>query len=182
MDKTTLCKNIGEFFGDFFEDSGKLCIDNGDHVFRYDTEDDLLADWVDTLVENHHDTADNCKSNSRSINDSWEKEIVFIYKYVIGKFPAGVRAVEGKKGTMWASSVDVMIHGETSAHGKNLHLGTYASIVDAIYARKDFLSYAKDGHSFDELTAKAKDISLAAKEESKRRKAPKCPHCGAAIY
>ena len=134
MNKFDLCKEIGGFFGDFFIDSEKLCIDNGEEVFRYDTPDDLLKDWIDTLIMHQHDTFGDPSGN-------WEKEIVFIYTDVLKKLPAGIRAVDNKYGRTWYSYVDVA---DGSRHGKNLHLGNYSSIVDAIYARKDF--FEKTSH------------------------------------
>lgn len=137
MDKRKLCKEIGDFFGNYFEENNQYCIDNGLEVFRYDSTDDLLKDWVSTLIENQHDTSDNPGSAYRVVNDSWEQEIVFIYSEVFGKPPSGVRFVEGSM--RWESYAD--IH-DGSKHGKNLHLGTYSSIVDAIYARKAFFEQA----------------------------------------
>ena len=140
MDKQKLCKEIGSFFGDYFEKNGQLCIDNGEKIFRYNTADDLLKDWVDTLVENQNDTVDNPSSDYYAINDSWEKEIVFIYSEVIGKPPAGVRLVDNAKGKAWQAYIDLA---DGSKHTKNLHLGTHYSIVDAIFARRDFLKQAE---------------------------------------
>ncbi len=180
MDKRELCKEIGNFFGDYFEENGQLCIDNFESIFRYDTEDALLTDWVDTLVESHRDTMGNPKSAIREINDGWEKEILFIYQEVIGKYPAGVRAVEGKEGTKWGCSVDVTVPGETSAHGKNLYLGTYGSIVDAIFARRAFLEVYKNKElGLQELVALAdrmREDAKAQRVEHVRR-----PHCEATI-
>lgn len=180
MDKREVCKEIGSFFGEYFEENGQLCIDNFERVFRYDTEDALLADWVDTLVESHRDTADNPKSEIREINDGWEKEILFIYQEVVGKYPAGVRAVVGKEGTKWGCSVDVTVPGDTSAHGKNLHLGTYGSIVDAIFARRAFLKvYETRELGLQELASLANKM----REDAKALRAEHicCPHCGGTI-
>lgn len=133
MNKLELCKEIGNYFGTYFEEGGCYCIDNYEKVFRYDSADKLLADWVDTLVENHHDTMD----NNDGCNNSWEKEIVFIYSEVIGKHPVGVRPYVGKSKTSWSAYIDVKADG--NPHGKNIHLGTYDSIVDAIYARRKYI-------------------------------------------
>ena len=56
MNKYNLCKTIGDFFGDYFEENNQFCIDNGEEVFRYNTRDELLKRWVDTLVWHQHDT------------------------------------------------------------------------------------------------------------------------------
>jgi hypothetical protein len=133
MNKRTLCREIGYYFGIYFEEGGLYCIDNGEQVFRYDSTDKLLADWVDSLVENHHDTID----NNDGCNNSWEKEIIFIYSEVIGKYPVGVRPYFGKRKTTYSAYVDVPVEG--NPHGKNIHLGTYDSIVDAIYARRKYI-------------------------------------------
>lgn len=171
MNKASLCKDIGEFFGNYFEEDGKICIDNGEEIFQYDTPDELLKGWVETLVWHQHDTFGDPSGN-------WEDAIVFIYTEVIGKSPVGVCLVDGPKGKRWKSYVDVATG---NPHGKNLYLGTYSSIVDAIFARKDFLPLVKERRPLEELAARAKEISQAANEENKRRKAPKCPHCGVAL-
>lgn len=166
MNKATLCKQIGDFFGTYFEENGQYCIDNGAKVFRYDTHDALLADWVDTLVENHHDTAGNSPSLYIDINDSWEKEIVFIYSEVIGKLPVGIR--KAAKG--WQCSIDVQEYG--NPHGKNLYLGTYSSIVDAIFARKQFSNNLInfDLYDMDSMVEEAKKFQACAKEQRQAEK------------
>ena len=172
FDKKELAREIGCYFGDYFEENHQFCIDNGEKVFRYDTVDVLLKDWVDTLVANHHDTHHFDEQGKEW--DSWEKEIVFIYKDVIGKYPAGIRAVPVKDGIKWSCSIDVTIPGETSPHGKNLYLGTYDSIVDAIYARDGF-KQIYDERNFKDLnhlssiaSAYRKHGKTKSQQESKR--------------
>lgn len=59
IDKREICEEIGNAFGDFYEDiSGFLVIDNGEQEFRYNNEDDLLKDWLPTLEEADEDTGD----------------------------------------------------------------------------------------------------------------------------
>lgn len=157
MDKKQLCKDIGTFFGEFFEQDGQLCIDNGEEVFRYDSEDALLAGWVDTLVWHQHDTFGDASGN-------WEDAIAFIFSEVMGKFPAGVQLVDGVKGRRWRCSVDVA---DGSVHGRNLHLGTYASIVDAMFARMEFLPLVKEGRCVEELAALAKEKASMEKARQK---------------
>ena len=54
-----LCEEIGEYYGEFYEDmSGYLNIDNGDQVFTYQTEEELLKDWLPTLQETEDDLQD----------------------------------------------------------------------------------------------------------------------------
>ena len=126
MEQRALCKEIGNFFGDYFEENNQLCIDNGENIFRYNTEKELLADWADTLVCNHYD----CKYNG-NIADSWEKEVRYIYEDVLGKYPAGVKLYNGKKKKRYVAEGYVS---DGSAHGKMEYLGTFDSIVDAICA------------------------------------------------
>lgn len=176
MDKLALCREIGSFFGDFYEDSGQLCIDNGEKVFRYNTPEGLLKDWLDTLIWHQHDTAGDPSG-------SWEQVICFIYSDVIGEYPVGIRPYLGKKQTMWRCSMDVLIPGQTSSHGKQLFLGTYSSIVDAIFARKAFQALVeaelnRESPSIDALADRAKRIRLEEKERASLRNAPVCPHCG----
>lgn len=122
-----LCKFIGNFYGEYFEENEQLCIDNGENIYRYNTEKELLKDWVDTLVCSHYY---DCIAYS-SPNDSWEKEIRFIYEDVIGKYPTGVRTNNGKKKKRYVAEGYVA---DGSLHGKMKYLGTFDSIADAICA------------------------------------------------
>ena len=126
LDAKTLCKEIGNFFGEYFEENNQLCIDNYEKIFRYDTEKELLADWVNTLVCNHYD----CKTNG-NIADSWEKEVRYIYEDVLGKYPTGVRAYHGKTKNNYIAEGYVS---NGTSHGKMVYLGKFDSIVDAICA------------------------------------------------
>lgn len=90
LNSRELCKEIGNCFGDYFEENNYLCINNGEENFRYKTEKELLADWVDTLVLQHH-------ACNRESGGDWENEVRFIYEDVIGKYPKGVRVYRGKK-------------------------------------------------------------------------------------
>ena len=57
--KRDLCEEIGGFFGDFYVDiSGLLVIDNGKEEFTYQNEDELLRDWLPTLIESDEATQD----------------------------------------------------------------------------------------------------------------------------
>lgn len=179
FDKVELARSIGDFFGSYYETNGKFCIDSGSDVFTYDSIDALLVDWVETLVESHHDA--HYIDEQGNEHNSWENEIVFIYSDVIGKFPTGVRPVDNKEGRTWKSSVDVYKPGETPSHCKNFHLGTHTSIVDAICKREEFMSFYKDNRnvSLDELSVLANKMRVEAKEL--RTPHVKCPHCGASI-
>lgn len=59
VNKRDICEEIGNFFGEFYEDmSGFLNIDTGDQVHTYVSEDELLRDWLPTLKEEDEDTGD----------------------------------------------------------------------------------------------------------------------------
>lgn len=119
-----LCHEIGDIFGRYFEENGQVCIDNGEKVFRYNSEKDLLTDWVDTLVSQH--LACNGESGG-----NWEDAVTFIYKDVIGKYPTGVRPYNGKKKVRYKAES----YAPTGTpHGVMVYLGTFDSIIDAIGA------------------------------------------------
>ena len=126
MTAKELCIDIGNFFGDYFEESGKLCIDNYEQVFKYDTPAELLVDWVDTLVLNHMD----CKE-SGSIGDTWEKEVRFIFEEVLRKYPKGVRPYHGKSKTSYKAEVYKQ---DGTPHGSMVYLGTFDSLIEAMYS------------------------------------------------
>lgn len=57
--KRDICEEIGNFFGNFYEDiAGFLVIDDGETDHVYATEDELLQDWLPTLIEADEDTGD----------------------------------------------------------------------------------------------------------------------------
>lgn len=59
LNKKDICAEIGNFFGEFYEDvSGFLVIDDGETDHIYATEDELLKDWLPTLKEADEDTGD----------------------------------------------------------------------------------------------------------------------------
>ena len=118
----SLCEEIGSCFGDFFEENNQLCIDNGEKIFRYDTAKELLSDWVETLVYQHH----SCNGEDGC---NWEYEIRFIYEDVIGKYPTGVRCYDGKKKKRYKAEGYIS---DGRPHGKMVYLGTFDSIVDAV--------------------------------------------------
>lgn len=171
FNREQLCKEIGDFFGVYFEMNGKFCIDNGEKVFQYDTPEALLTDWVTTLVM-HQQAVEGDPSGN------WEAEIQFIYREIIRKPPTGVAMVSGKKGVRWKAYLDVS---NGTLHGKTLHLGTYESIVDAISAREYMVLQRENGLSLDELSREADRLAEAASEDRKESKAPRCPHCGEVI-
>lgn len=127
MEVKELCKYIGNFYGKYFEENGQLCIDNYEKVFRYNTEKELLKDWVNTLVCSHYY---DCILPASPI-DSWEHEIRFIYENVIGKNPKGVRIYRGKTKNRYVAEGYVA---DGTPHGKMKYLGTFDSITEAICA------------------------------------------------
>ena len=59
LNKRDICEEIGNTFGEFFEDiSGFLVIDNGNQEYRYNNEDELLKDWLPLLQEDDSLTGD----------------------------------------------------------------------------------------------------------------------------
>ena len=122
MDKYSLCKEIGQCFGEYWETDGKYFIDNGEEVFKYKTPELLLKDWVDTLILQHISSDGDAGAN-------WEKEVKYIYEDVLNKYPVGVRPYKGKHCTKYKAEVYVS---NGKPHGKMLYLGVYESIIDAI--------------------------------------------------
>ena len=61
----------------------------------------------------------------------------FIYSCFKVKHPVGVRRIVNKRETVWQAYADVC--NREYPKGKNVHLGTYNSIVDAICARRNYL-------------------------------------------
>lgn len=140
-EKLQMARKIGEYFGDYTEDNGKFSIDNGEKVFSYNTVEELLADWLDTVLANHHDAY--YIEENRLEGDSWEKEIVFIYTIVLQELPKGIKpsGVSSGDGFSWTTYCDVSLTKDNrpegfKGHSKNLCTGTYSSLAEAIYIQQ----------------------------------------------
>ena len=69
LNKRDICEEIGNTFGEFFEDiSGFLVIDDGNQEYRYNNEDELLKAWLPLLQEIDRETGDG----------AWEEIIEYI--------------------------------------------------------------------------------------------------------
>ena len=74
LNKRDICEEIGNTFGEFFEDiSGFLVIDDGNQEYRYNNEDELLKDWLPMLQEDDSLTGD----------DTWEDIIEYIKNEIL---------------------------------------------------------------------------------------------------
>ena len=74
LNKRDICEEIGNTFGEFFEDiSGFLVIDDGDQEYRYNNEDELLKDWLPMLQED----------NSLTGDDTWIDIIEYIKSEIL---------------------------------------------------------------------------------------------------
>ena len=74
LNKRDICEQIGNTFGEFFEDiSGFLVIDNGNQEYRYNNEDELLKDWLPLLQEDDSLTGDG----------TWEDIIEYIKNEIL---------------------------------------------------------------------------------------------------
>lgn len=69
--KRELCREIGYFFGSYFEENGQFCIQHDGKTERYDSVDDLLIAWHRIL--------------SGDMNRAWEwhEEIKYIEDEII---------------------------------------------------------------------------------------------------
>lgn len=79
--KKSICVDVGEVYGCYFEEDGKLCIDTGDaSVYRYNTPDELLKAWYPTMKQN----------NGRKEGEwwcDWSDDLAFIEEHVLKKSP-----------------------------------------------------------------------------------------------
>lgn len=74
LNKRDICEEIGNTFGEFFEDiSGFLVIDDGNQEYRYNNEDELLKDWLPLLQEDDSLTGD----------DTWADIIEYIKSEIL---------------------------------------------------------------------------------------------------
>lgn len=123
--KTALCKDIGTHYGDFEIRDEKLLI-TSDKTYEYESAEALLADWLPTLFESHV-----------AGDSAWSDEVEFIYTAILKKHPIGILPYPGKKATRWMATYDLPKN-DGSGKTKQISLGTYATITDAMCARVDF--------------------------------------------
>ena len=50
-----LLEEVGYWYGDFWIKDGKYYIDNGEQTFCYDTPEEGLIDWLDTMLDSNED-------------------------------------------------------------------------------------------------------------------------------
>lgn len=51
----SLLREVGNWYGDFWMKDGKYYIDNREKVFCYDTPEQGLIDWLDTMYDSNED-------------------------------------------------------------------------------------------------------------------------------
>lgn len=158
--KKEMAIKIGNYFGDFSESADKYSIDNGEREFAYKTVDELLADWLDTVIENHHDAYYTADADKRNEADSWEKEIVFIYTMVLQELPKGIKASVSSDGFKWLATCDVTVDKKVGCgHSKTLCAGTYSSLAEAIFNQRKLDERVKSKkYTVDELSHYAKSL------------------------
>lgn len=87
----------------------------------YQTTDEFLIDWLDTLIE-----------ETLSDGSNWNNEIEFIVLNCNHKIE-GVRVYKGKKKISYMATIDVP---KGSGKTNQLSCGTYSTIIEAIKARR----------------------------------------------
>ena len=50
-----LLREVGNWYGDFWMENGKYMINNREQIFCYDTPEEGLIDWLDTMIESNED-------------------------------------------------------------------------------------------------------------------------------
>lgn len=117
-----LCKDIGQHYGEFFEENEQLCIDTGESVFRYDSEQELLLDWMDTLIEETVADGSDWSSELQEIAARCNKSI------------RGVRIYFGKKRNSYTATIDLPKN-KGSKKTLQFSCGTFNTLAEALKAR-----------------------------------------------
>lgn len=162
--KLQMARDIGEYFGDYVKSDGKFSIDNGEREFVYDNVDELLADWLETVILNHQD-AYYVDENGKEWN-SWEKEALYIITMVIKELPKGVLPAikQNSDGWKWFVYDEVGEYIPNRKHPTLLNAGTYDSIIDAIFAQRSLEEKIKSKkYSLDELKSEAAKMRCKVK-------------------
>lgn len=189
--KLNMAKKIGEYFGDYVESDGKFSIDNGEREFVYDTVDELLADWLETVLANHHDAY--YIEKNRLESDSWEKEIVFIYSMVLQELPKGVKPSGSSSGDgfSWIAYCDVSLTkdnrpNDMKGHSKTLCAGTFNSLAEAIFNQQKLEERVKSKkYTLEELSEYATSLRCRVEWEQYGKTSYNLKLCGngvATIY
>lgn len=50
-----LLREVGNWYGDFWIENGKYMINNRERIFCYDTPEEGLIDWLETMIESNED-------------------------------------------------------------------------------------------------------------------------------
>lgn len=136
--KNLLCKEIAEYYGEFDTDGSKLYV-IVDCVYEYNSPEDLLIDWLDTLIE----------SSLAGDGGIWDDEIEYIYTAILKKHPTNIVPHPGKKkGTRWMATYNMpKIDGSGKTY--QIVLGSFSSVTDAISARDTYVAAIEDDQSID---------------------------------
>ena len=189
--KKEMAIKIGNYFGDFSESADKYSIDNGEREFAYKTVDELLADWLETVLANHHDAY--YIEENRLEGDSWEKEIVFIYTIVLQELPKGIKPSGSSSGDgfSWTTYCDVSLTkdnrpNDMKGHSKTLCAGTFNSLAEAIFNQQKLEERVKSKkYTLEELSEYATSLRCRVEWEQYGKTSYTLKLCGngvATIY
>lgn len=189
--KKSMAIKIGSYFGDFSESVDKYSIDNGEKIFSYNTVDELLADWLETVLANHHDAY--YIEENRLEGDSWEKEIVFIYTIVLQELPKGIKPSGSSSGDgfSWTTYCDVSLTkdnrpNDMKGHSKTLCAGTFNSLAEAIFNQQKLEERVKSKkYTLEELSEYATSLRCRVEWEQYGKTSYTLKLCGngvATIY
>lgn len=126
--KLKYCQDIGEYYGEYEEKEGILNIDNGETVFSYSSPDELLTDWVETLIETE-------ASLPKRERGYWREVIEYVYTTVLRRAPRNVYAQTGGK----KYRVICNYTSKSRPRIKGVYIDACDTLFDGIMAYKDFM-------------------------------------------
>ena len=155
--KEELAKTIGGFYAAYL---GPYQIEGHDgRLYQYGTADELLADWLDTLVE-----------DTLSGGSNWEEEI----KFIVLNTPARIKNIfphPQKDGSYTFMAAVNANDPEKPGQTRQFSCGSYASILKAIRGRDIARAYIKRYHegelTFGEFRDKCAALRKAARVENR---------------
>lgn len=153
--KEELAKEIGDFYATYL---GPYQIEGHDgKLYRYETVDELLKDWLNTLVE-----------DSVSGGANWEKEICFIVLHISIRIK-NISPYRRKNGRyVFMAAIDAR-NPKNPRQTKQLSCGNYSSIINAIRSRdiaRGYLKRYNDGKlTFGELQDTCAALRKTARTE-----------------
>lgn len=125
-----IAMEVGNWYGTFFDDSDGLNINDNCVTHTYATVEELLQDWVYTMLEDEQNI--------------WDTELEYILTH--GIKVEGIRAVKGQRRIKFHATINFPINNKES---RTLSAGSYKKVKEAFVARQVAVGLRKECLNFN---------------------------------